>query len=141
MNYVKLQEDLIRDEGLKLRRYLCPAGCPTIGVGHKIVPRDGDMEWVSLRRAGSLLEYDIAMAMEGVEDIFESFPSFSENRQRALINMMFNLGTTRFKMFVKMISAIAAEDWAQASEEIRESRYYRQVGPRAERTREAVLHG
>ena len=141
MNYIKLETEIRRDEGLRQGRYLCPSGCATIGVGHRILPEDGPLDEITLQQAGELLAHDISIALVELSGIFPLWHKWSERRQHALVNMMFNLGAVRFRTFKKMIAAIEAEDWKHASEEIRESKYYQQVGPRAERIREAVCYG
>jgi lysozyme len=52
--------------------------------------------------------------------------------------MMFNLGRTRLSKFKNMRTAIDNEDWATAAVEGRDSRWYRQVGNRAERLMERL---
>ena len=60
--------------------------------------------------------------------IFGDVKHFSENRQKALLNMMFNLGYNKFTGFKKMIAAIKLNDWEEAAEQAKDSRWYRQVG-------------
>ena len=58
---------------------------------------------------------------------------FSGELKAILVNMMFNLGRTRLSKFRKMNAAIARQDWNEAGKEGRDSRWYKQVGNRAER--------
>ena len=51
----------------------------------------------------------------------------------SLVNMIFNLGRTRLRGFRRMNIAISAGDWKEAAKEGRDSRWYFQVGNRAER--------
>lgn len=142
MNWTTLEEDLIRDEGLRLREYVCSAGHPTIGVGHKLLP-DEHMDEISLTEAGRLLRLDIQHAIDGLENVFGTrcMDRWSEPRQRALVNMMFNLGETRFRGFKRMIKHVDQCNWALAAEECLDSAYARQVGSRAERVAKAIREG
>jgi lysozyme len=143
MNWTALEEDLIRDEGLRLRAYYCPAGKKTIGVGHMLRPFEMDMEEISLAEAGRLLRLDIQHALSDLRGVFGShcLDLWSERRQRALANMMFNLGATRFHGFKKMIAAVKREDWHEAARQCLDSAYAHQVGARAERIAEALREG
>lgn len=134
MDYTAMEEELIRDEGLRLRPYRCTAGHLTIGVGHMIV---GAESWdtVSLEMAGTLLTRDIATAISNVTSALgrNVFDAMTDARQRAVVNLMFNLGPTRFAGFKKMIAAIRAGAWAEAAAHCLDSKYAQQVGQRAER--------
>ena len=46
--------------------------------------------------------------------------------------MRFNLGPSRFRRFKKMIAAVKEKDFSRATEEMKDSNWYRQVGKRAE---------
>ena len=145
MNKTRLEQELIRDEGLKLVQYFCPAGYPTIGVGHKLSHIKNDPEaWpkeIELRRAGQYLTEDITDAVRTVERIFPEWEEWSEARQHALINMAFNLGEWKLRGFKLMKAAIDSRDWEQAAKEAKDSLWYRQVGTRAERIVSAIREG
>lgn len=145
MNYTQLELDLIRDEGLRLYPYRCTAGHLTIGVGHKILASDrlAEGDSISLERAGLMLQYDISLAVAHANKTFERwhFESMSDARQRAIVNMIFNLGRDRFAGFKNMIDAIKRCDWEQASTECLDSKYARQVGKRADRVAYALRTG
>lgn len=145
MDYTRMEEDLIRDEGLRLRTYRCTAGVLTIGVGHAIKPgehiQDGDT--ITLEQAGWFLTRDIATAISDVIFIFgrEAFDSWSDARQRAITNMAFNLGRARLLTFRNTIQAIKDGRWNDAARGVRNSKYYKQVGKRGERVARALERG
>jgi lysozyme len=143
MNFTLMEEELLRDEGLRLRPYTCSAGHLTIGVGHKITGRENLGDTISLEVAGSLLTRDIASALAAATRIFgrERFESFSEARQRAVINMIFNLGEDRFRGFKRMIAAIIAGDWKDAAAHCLDSKYAQQVGERSKRVANQLRAG
>ena len=145
MNYTQMELDLIRDEGLRLRTYRCSAGHLTIGVGHKVTDRDriAEGDTISLEVAGLYLNRDIATAIGTANTVFgrDRFEAMTDARQRALVNMIFNLGSGKFAGFRKMITAIKSHQWDAAARECLDSAYARQVGARAQRVAEALRTG
>lgn len=133
MNYIQVEEDLIRDEGVKLRVYKCTAGHKTIGVGHKLSERElaQGLSEISLEQAGDLLHQDIGTALSGCYGIYGrwAFDGFSEPRQRALVNMCFQLGAAGLADFKRMNAAIMRGDWATAHKEALDSKWARQDSP------------
>jgi lysozyme len=53
--------------------------------------------------------------------------------------MAFNLGRQRLARFVKMTAAAKRHDWCEVSRQMLDSKWARQVGPRADRLAEMVL--
>ncbi len=115
-----------RHEGLRLKPYRCPAGKLTIGYGRNL-----DDKGISIKAAEFLLTEDINEAISNLRRVFLDFDSFTEQRQCALIDMMFNLGMGGFMAFARMIAAIGDGEWDLAAEECLNSKYAQQVGPRA----------
>lgn len=145
MDYTQMELDLIRDEGLRLRTYRCSAGHLTIGVGHKVTDRDriAEGDTISLEAAGLYLTRDIATALGTANTVFgrDRFESMTDGRQRAITNMIFNLGPERFAGFRRMITAIKSRQWDDAARECLDSAYARQVGARAQRVADALRTG
>ncbi len=118
---------LIKHEGWRNKPYRCPAGKLTIGVGRNLEDRglsDDEIE--------HLLENDIKIAVEDLKKIFgeKLWDELSNARKAVLIDMMFNLGYHRFKTFKRMIAAIKRKDFKTAAQEMKNSRWYHQVGHR-----------
>lgn len=146
MNYLQTELDLIRDEGVRLRAYKCSKGHLTIGVGHKLTPRElqSDMTEISLEQAGYLLHQDIGLALAGCYGIFGRwlFDGLSEPRQRALVNMCFQLGTAGLADFKRMVAAILRGDWIEAHKEALDSKWAKSDSPaRAQRVARELLEG
>ena len=116
------------NEGLRLKPYKCTAGKLTIGYGRNL-----EDVGITVEEAEFMLETDIARVIKDLDGIFSFrlFCTLSNNRQRALTDMMFNLGRTRFKKFKKMIKAVKTGDFKQAASELMDSRYAKQVPSRA----------
>ena len=132
--------DLIRqlknDEGVRAHLYKDSVGVWTIGVGR-------NLQSTGLRQSeiNYLLTNDIQTAMQDCQAVCSNFESLTENRQRALANMAFNLGRTRLGKFRKALAAIEAEDWSGAASEMLNSRWAKQVGSRAVRLAEMMERG
>ena len=120
-----LKQQLIDHEGFRAKPYKCPAGKLTIGVGRNI-----EDNGISVEEAEFMLENDIKRCIEELRDIFKDFDTFGENQKMALIDFIFNIGKTTFLKFKKTISAIKNQDWEEASKEMQNSLWYKQVGNR-----------
>lgn len=146
----KLEADLRRDEGLRLEMYRCTGGARTIGYGHNLDshPLD-DGEMLSLGEAKRmtkefaeyLLRKDVDRVLNEINHFAPWVWTLSERRQRAIANMVFNLGITRFLEFDKTIGLLKAGQFRLASEHLRHTKWAGQVGARANRIREDLLLG
>jgi len=132
-------EQLKIDEGVVYEIYLDHLGYPTLGVGHLIL--EGDLEHgqsvgteVSEERVKTLFTLDLNTAISECEVLYDDcWDGFPEEVQEILVNMLFNMGRPRLSKFKKMNAALAEGDWKTASIEGRDSRWYNQVGNRANR--------
>ena len=133
MNFEKLQDQLIKHEGLELFPYKCPAGKLTIGIGRNLEDKG-----ITEKEALMLLENDIQECLEDLKTIFNKFDMLPESAQRVLVDMRFNLGHAGFRKFKNMIKAVKQQDFQSAVREMRDSLWYHQVGKRAERLTEMM---
>jgi len=147
IEFQKLIDFTGKEEGLRLQTYKCPAGYDTIGYGHNLEanglpeeiledlkaegivydPNNRNDLAITHGIADRLFGIDALNAESSLRQIFPSFGLFSENRQIALIDMMFNLGTGRFRGFKKMINAIKLGKWHMAAMEAEDSLWYRKL--------------
>jgi len=127
INIEKLTEQLKIDEGFRDTVYTCSAGKLTIAYGHNVEDNP-----IPEKIATDLLGHDIGQALAKCEQ-WPWFYPLSDVRKRVIVNMVFNIGAGGVARFRRMISAIEAEDWNKAAEEMQDSMWYRQVGARAER--------
>ena len=124
--FTKLISTLKRHEGFRSKPYRCTAGKLTIGYGRNL-----DDVGITEVEAEFLLKVDMLRATDDAHDIFPAILDYTQNRQMALINMVFNLGKTRLRKFRNMIDAVNRGDWESAANEAIDSRWYGQVGSRA----------
>ena len=83
-------------------------------------------------QATMLLNNDIGRSQTELNGIFgdQQFYGLDPQRQAVLIDMMHTLGNNKFRKFSKMIAAINAGNYYEAAYEMRNSLWYKQVGPR-----------
>ncbi|HYE17070.1 MAG TPA: glycoside hydrolase family protein [Tepidisphaeraceae bacterium] len=123
---LKLQ--LIRHEGMRLKPYRCPAGYLTVGVGRNLETRG-----LTADEALVLLDNDIDLCERHLRKTYAWFADLDPVRQRALIDLCFNLGTAGLAGFRKALAAMARSDYEDAATHFQQSAWYRQVGTRGPR--------
>ncbi len=133
---IELIEALKKDEGLRLFPYKCTAGKLTIGIGRNL-----EDVGITEDEAVVLLLNDIKKATIDSERIVKNFYNLDQVRQNVITNMMFNLGLTRFSKFTNTIKAINNFNFTKASEEMKDSSWFNQVGSRAIRLCEEMKTG
>jgi lysozyme len=126
MDIEALKNQLILHEGLKLEPYECTAGKLTIGVGRNI-----EDIGITEDEARYLLDNDILRVCDELDRNLPWWRDLSDARQRVLVDMVFNLGISRFMQFQNTIAAIESGDYDLASKEMLDSRWSNQVGNRA----------
>ena len=138
MNLDKLREELAEDEGCKYEIYLDHLGLPTMGIGHLITKDDPEYGLsvgtvVEQSRVQSAFNLDITVTLEDCQRLYKDFNDLPEEVQLIIANMMFNLGRPRLSRFLKMKQHVDNRDFVSASEEMKNSKWYRQVTNRAQR--------
>ena len=131
-----IYSDLRRGEGLRVKPYKCTAGKVTIGYGRNL-----DDVGISKAEAEAMLRADVTDVVAEITRKLDWFGDLSPQRQRALINMGFNLGVPRLMRFQKMLRALQGGDFERAADEALDSRWAKQVGARALRIAEMIREG
>lgn len=136
----RVMEQLKIDEGVVYEIYLDHLGLPTCGIGHLILKTDPEHGLevgtpVSQARCEELFFKDLQIAQSECIQLYgsDTWMAFPEEVKEILVNMLFNMGRPRLSKFKKMNAALDAGDWKTASIEGRDSRWYNQVGARADR--------
>ena len=124
----KLREDLIRDEGVRLRLYRDSVGKLSIGTGRNL-----DDVGISQDENDLMLNNDMQRAIRGLNRNIPWYALLPEDVQRGLTNMNFNMGWPRTSGFKRMIAALKDRNYHAAAEEALNSKWSTQVGPRAHR--------
>lgn len=158
-----LVDQLIRDEGLRLRPYLDTEGRVTIGVGRCLdtnpldaeetelicgvcLPHDAAVEWIETHgitrgQAVELLRGDIIRTRTALLHELPWLADLDPVRRDALVNMAYNLGVGGLLRFRRMLDALRRRDWDGAAREMLDSRWAEQVAGRARRLARQVRTG
>lgn len=128
MNIERVAEQLVVDEGLRLKPYRCTAGKLTIGVGRNL-----DDRGITHEEALLLLRNDIRDFWGALCAALPWILSAPEPVQEALLNMCFNLGLSGLLGFTRTLALLEAGRHAEAADAMLASKWARQVGGRAER--------
>ena len=150
-----LKDQLILHEGLRLRVYTCTANKKTIGVGRNLEdvglsPEEQERilgcrglsrsqvinileeRGITKDEALYMLDNDIAVCTKDVEQFFW-FKYLDPIRQKVIVDMCFNLGLAGLKGFRKMIGHLEVGAYFNAAEEMKDSKWYWEVGNRSRR--------
>ena len=138
MDISKLKDQLIIDEGVKYETYLDHLSLKTCGIGH--LCREDEPEYdlelgaeISEERVTELFEQDIQSVIQDFKKVYDDWDKLPEEVKQIVANMMFNLGRPRYSKFRKHIQAVMDGRWQESANQMRDSRWYRQVTNRAER--------
>ena len=138
MDLIKLRKQLEIDEGVKYEIYKDHLGYPTFGIGHLVTDTDAEFGCdvgtsVSEQRVEEAFKKDVQIVIKDCEILYPDFNELPEEVQQIIANMMFNLGRPRLTKFKGMKRGVDKKNWNAAADEMVDSRWYRQVGKRAER--------
>lgn len=129
------EEHLVWAEGERLDLYKDSVGIYTIGVGHNI------------QEKGISKEVSRQMLKEDVDEVLGDCRSLTywnhldSTRKLVVADMVFNLGLSRFLKFKRVNGALEINDFFLAAHEMKDSKWYVQVGRRAEKLHEAMITG
>ena len=138
INIEKLKGEIESDEGCVYKIYRDTKGFKTFGIGHLILNDEPEINQpvgtpVSKSKVSSVFKEDINNALYSCIQVIPEFRDLPAEAQRILVNMIFNLGQSRFSKFHKMILDIKKRDWISASLEMENSAWRYQESERAER--------
>ena len=113
--------------------YRCPSGTLTVGYGRNLEDRG-----LSPEEARDLLDNDIQDCLSDLHS-FAWFMMLDPIRQRALVDMRFQLGPQGFRGFTKMLATLALGDYVAAAEQARDSKWAREDSPARAKTIATML--
>jgi GH24 family phage-related lysozyme (muramidase) len=146
----KLKALIKGNEGYSSFMYECGAHTRTIAWGHNIdangLPRDieiyvGMYGVITPTMAERLLDMDIAVAIKSCKLLYPEFDEFSESRQMALIDFVFNVGYKTATAFTNTNNAITEGRWEDAAKGLENSAWYSQVKNRAKKDVAMIREG
>lgn len=151
LNKNDIVQRLVMHEGISLIPYRCSEGYFTIGVGRNLdtnplTPDEklicGDIaSGITKSAAFYLLRNDIDRVVKECEKNFAIWERLDDERQYALIDMVFQLGLGGVKKFKKMLAAMGVGDWKEAARQCLDSKYAEQTPIRAKRIAKTIETG
>jgi lysozyme len=132
---VTLWDQLALHEGRRAKPYQDTVGKWTIGCGRNLTDKG-----LSESEIDYLLMNDIRECTDDLKT-FLWWDDLDEVRRNVLIDMRFNLGPSRFRGFKATLAAVAMGDYVTASDQMRKSKWYRQVKGRGERLARMMATG
>ncbi|XP_052799959.1 MAM and LDL-receptor class A domain-containing protein 1-like [Mya arenaria] len=133
-----LKEQLKIDEGVKYTIYKDSLDKLTFGIGHLITKNDPEYGKpvgtpVSEERVDAVFKTDVAEAVKLTQSIYNpGCQTWPGEVKEIMVNMAFNLGGN-LKKFTNLKTALDDRNWQKAADEMKDSRWYTQVGKRAVR--------
>jgi len=138
-----LKMELKADEGIVDHAYQDHLGFWTIGCGHLIDARKGGK--ISQKVIDILLEDDIDEKSKQVYDALPWVKELSDGRQRALINMCFQMGINGLLGFKNSLAALKSaqtpNEFSKAADMFLQSKWATQTPARAKRVTDMIRKG
>ena len=144
IDFSRLERMVMRDEGLRLHPYKDSEGVWTIGYGSTRIygaPVNRETPPITEPQARQMLRADLYAAVMATQDLFPTLEEMSAPRQEVLVNMTYNLGRAGLGRFVKLRKAASDLDYLAMAFEMRNSKWFDQVGRRSERLVEIMTLG
>ncbi len=110
VEFIKLQE------GWVPRPYICPAGYPTIGYGHRIPTMNTPP--ITKTKGEQILRSDLRGARDAAILLSPEILGEPERRCAALIDFIFNLGSSRYRSST-LRKRVTEKNWPEAAKEMR----------------------
>lgn len=136
MNYNTLKMELKRDEDTRLKPYRDSVGKLSIGVGRNL-----DDVGITEQEADFMLMTDVGRAEGALDAKLPWWRTLSENRQRVLLNMCFNMGIGSLLGFTNTLKAAQSGNYGAAADGMLASKWASQVGARATRLADLMRNG
>lgn len=134
-----LYRELIRDEGKRLTPYQDSLGYWTVGIGHLL--KSGEpRQAISEEQCRDYFIGDVVDAENRLTQILPGWRTLSDVRQRAMVNLSFNLGW-KLAGFKRFLAAMGREDYVSAGQHLGDSLWAKQVKGRAPRIIHMIVTG
>lgn len=139
----RLVRDIKQAEGFSLKAYRDPLDYWTIGYGHFL---DQSKDWtghtITQEQAEAYLESDIGIAETSCTSLPEWRYLDTPCRSNAVVELVFNMGLSKWKYFAKTRLDIQNKNWQAAHDDLLKSMWAKQVGKvRSDRIADYLLIG
>lgn len=146
MDRTQIEQLIEKHEGRRAAVYTDTDGNLTIGIGLNLDAQGAQETCASCGvdfdglRSGTatledtqidqLFEVQLNAAIYGAQCQVQNFNALPDNAQAVVVDMVFNLGSTGFAKFRKLIAALEAQNFVDAAAEIKDSLWCGQVKTR-----------
>lgn len=129
---ILLIKELRRDEGVKYEPYLDSVGIKTVGVGHNLEAHPIDFSYpLTDEQVDELLASDLIETFSELDKHLPWWRNMEYQRQRAIVNMCFNMGINGLMTFHNTLAAMQSGKWDVVIAGMKASKWASQVGERA----------
>ena len=118
-------------EGNRLEVYKDTLGLDTVGYGHLVKPGEDYSAGITQQQADELFDKDFDHHYQAATKT-PGWDLASPKQRRAMVDLTYNMGGNWHKKFPKFSAAAAAGDWRTAANELRNSKWYKQVKSRGQ---------
>lgn len=129
-NFSQYKSFISASEGYRNKVYIDTLGNYSIGIGHNLGKNYNGKLYYSDAEINNLFASDLQVALKDAKLISPSFNSQPDEIQLVLTSLGFNLGRTKLNKFIRFRAAIEAKNYKLAAIELKDSKWYRQVGNR-----------
>lgn len=112
---------LVEDEGLELKMYKDSVGKWSIGIGRNLQDNG-----ITKEEAEFLFDNDLKRVKQESLALIPDLLDHPTGIELAVYNLMFNMGYTRLRKFVKFLAALEKRDYNEACYELVNSKWYRE---------------
>lgn len=155
MDRDKIAEMITRYEEKRYAVYPDSLGILTVGIGCNLETSTAPMRIAALGvdyaklcsgkceltedHVMALFSDDLDDAVAAAQSMVPNFDEHPDDVQHVIIDMIFNMGETRFAKFKKLIAALKIKDYGATAAEMSNSKWAGQVGRRAQEDIALVL--
>lgn len=136
-------DQLMRDEGFRADVYVDTVGKRTVGYGHNLDTNPlPDLTFpITEAQAAQILGRDVERISRFLVQALPWVTTLDDARLGVLQNMAFNLGVNGLLGFHRTLADVQAGAYATAASDMKDSKWYNEVGDRAVRLVQQMLSG
>lgn len=135
--YKIIYAELEDEEGCKLISYRCTANKITVGVGfnceaNKTLPIIGKRiftvgQSITQRDSDKLLRWSVDKCLIALRKKLPDYNTYPFFARYVLLSLTFNMGAGWMDTFKNTMKAVKAQDWDMVAQELKDSKWYKQV--------------
>jgi lysozyme len=128
-----VKERIKQHEGFNNRVYKDSLGKRTIGYGHLVLPTDSfkDGEYYETSVLNDLFEQDFQNALDQAQQLLDGY-NLPDKAIGVVVEMIFQLGMGGVSKFKMMLTALMAQDYDNAANQMLRSEWHEQSPKRCE---------